>query len=579
MFEGRSWSGNERNCCFLNTGGDRWADVSAVSGFDFPDDARAVAVTDWDHDGDLDLWVNNRNAPRLRFLRNDVGQKNHFLAVRLQGVTCNRDAIGARVTVELSGKKPRKLHRTLYAGDAYQSQSTKWLVFGLGDHRQIKRTVVQWPDGRVEAFDDLAADRRYRIVQGRGRAEMLPNQPRQLNLIASTPKLPPTTDAARIVLASRVPLPKVTYRAASGATVPLTFDGDGMTLLNLWAPWCRPCVAELTELVSAKNRLRAVGLRVIALNVEQLDDEAASSDAADRLLDRLKFPFTAATATTELVDCLEVVQRTVLDIKQPLPLPSSFLIDRDGRVVAIYRGPLKVDRLLRDAALLAIDNEKSRELAVPLRGRRLRPPARFDPLQIAMTFFEGGYLNAARRYLEQCLEIVEQKQPGAELMNPPQLNTMLGTMASDRGETALAAKHFAAAANWHFDRARSLHQAGNVAEALGEYRAALRLQPDLKSAMNNLAWILATDPNARIRNGDEALRLATRLCEATKHRRPTFLDTLAAAQAETGRYAAAVKTIDRAIELAKRAGRDDLLRQLQARRQKYQSGNPQRGEE
>ncbi|MCH8922885.1 MAG: ASPIC/UnbV domain-containing protein, partial [Planctomycetes bacterium] len=375
MFEGRSWSGNERNCCFLNTGGSRWADVSAVWGFDFPDDSRAVAVTDWDHDGDLDLWITNRNAPRLRFLRNDAGQKNHFLALRLQGVSCNRDAIGARVTVELAGEEPRKLYRTLYAGDAYQSQSTKWLIFGLGDRVQIKRAVVQWPDGRVQQFDGLAADRRYRIVQGQARAEMLPIQHRQVNLIASTPKLPPSSDAARIVLANRVPLPNLAYRAASGSLVPVTFDGDGMTLLNLWAAWCRPCVAELTDLVAVSDRLRSAGLRVIALNVEGLDDKTISSGAADSLLARLKFPFTAANATTELVDRLEVVQRTVLDIKKPLPLPSSFLIDGDGRVVAIYRGPLDVDRLLRDVAVLGLGIDESRKLAVPLRGRRLHPPA------------------------------------------------------------------------------------------------------------------------------------------------------------------------------------------------------------
>ena len=60
IVEGRSFSGNERNCVFLNTGEataakGRFANVSAVSGLDFPDDARAVALVDWDHDGDEDL--------------------------------------------------------------------------------------------------------------------------------------------------------------------------------------------------------------------------------------------------------------------------------------------------------------------------------------------------------------------------------------------------------------------------------------------------------------------------------------------------------------------------------------------
>ncbi len=59
---GRSFSGNERNCCYLNTTFEptipgRFANISGSSGLDFPDDGRALAVTDWDQDGDLDLWT------------------------------------------------------------------------------------------------------------------------------------------------------------------------------------------------------------------------------------------------------------------------------------------------------------------------------------------------------------------------------------------------------------------------------------------------------------------------------------------------------------------------------------------
>ena len=51
-------------------------------------------MTDWDADGDLDFWISNRNGPRIRFLKNDYRANHHFLALQLQGVSCNRDAIG-----------------------------------------------------------------------------------------------------------------------------------------------------------------------------------------------------------------------------------------------------------------------------------------------------------------------------------------------------------------------------------------------------------------------------------------------------------------------------------------------------
>ena len=104
---GASFSGRERNCAFLNTGDDRFANISAVSGIDFPDDGRAIALSDWDQDGDLDVWFANRSGPQVRFLRNDVPTKNNWIAFRLEGKTCNRDAIGARVEVTLSNLKSK----------------------------------------------------------------------------------------------------------------------------------------------------------------------------------------------------------------------------------------------------------------------------------------------------------------------------------------------------------------------------------------------------------------------------------------------------------------------------------------
>ena len=109
----------------------------------FLDDARAHALVDWDYDGDLDIWSTNRTAPRLRFLRNDANGDQHFLALRLRGRQCNRDAIGARVEVVLpNGPGAKPLVRSLRAGEGFLAQSTKWLHFGLGRTSTIDSVVI-----------------------------------------------------------------------------------------------------------------------------------------------------------------------------------------------------------------------------------------------------------------------------------------------------------------------------------------------------------------------------------------------------------------------------------------------------
>ena len=87
---GGSFSGNERNCAFVNVNGQRFATASSALGFDFLDDARSIGMFDWDWDGRMDAWVANRTAPRLRLLSNQL-QAGSWLKLNLVGTKSNRD--------------------------------------------------------------------------------------------------------------------------------------------------------------------------------------------------------------------------------------------------------------------------------------------------------------------------------------------------------------------------------------------------------------------------------------------------------------------------------------------------------
>ena len=80
-----SWSGHERNILYANNHDGSFSEVSGTAGLDFPDDSRAFALADLDHDGRLEVILKNRNAPQLRVLRNAMTDLGHSVAFRLRG--------------------------------------------------------------------------------------------------------------------------------------------------------------------------------------------------------------------------------------------------------------------------------------------------------------------------------------------------------------------------------------------------------------------------------------------------------------------------------------------------------------
>ena len=92
----------------------------------------------------------------------------------------------------------------------------------------------------------------------------------------------------------------------------------------------------------------------------------------------------------------------------------------------------------------------------------------------------------------------------------------------------------------------TLYQQGQIGPALTQWREVLRREPNLVTVLNLSAWVLATSPDASVRNGAEAVALASRAAELTGQRDPAALDTLAAAYAEAGQFTAAVASAKRA---------------------------------
>lgn len=126
----------------------------------------------------------------------------------------------------------------------------------------------------------------------------------------------------------------------------------------------------------------------------------------------------------------------------------------------------------------------------------------------------------------------------------------------------------------HVDYAAALLHLGRLAEAVNQLNEALRLKPDSTLAMNNLAWLLATSPDASVRDGARAVRLAERACEITGYQQTILVGTLAAAYAEAGRFDDAIATAGKACTLASASGEQDLLQKTRQLLELYRAHKP-----
>ena len=122
----------------------------------------------------------------------------------------------------------------------------------------------------------------------------------------------------------------------------------------------------------------------------------------------------------------------------------------------------------------------------------------------------------------------------------------------------------------------ALEEKGNPLEAIQHYEKALQLAPTSIPTLTNLAWLLATSPDASLRNGPKAIELAKQGDRLAGGTNTLVLRTLAAAYAENGEFANAIRTARSAMQLARMHGEDAVMTDLDQQIALYQLGMPYR---
>jgi hypothetical protein len=160
---------------YRNLGDGTFKDVSAQMGPGITErfSSRGAAFGDYDNDGDIDVLVLNMNDPPS-LLRNDGGNKNNWIKIKLIGTHCNRTAIGARVRVVVGEHKQMD---EVHSGGSVMSQSDLRLHFGVGEAKKIDWIEVKWPTTwKTEKFTDVEVNQILTIKEGSGIVSKTPPQ-------------------------------------------------------------------------------------------------------------------------------------------------------------------------------------------------------------------------------------------------------------------------------------------------------------------------------------------------------------------------------------------------------------------
>jgi tetratricopeptide (TPR) repeat protein len=193
---------------------------------------------------------------------------------------------------------------------------------------------------------------------------------------------------------------------------------------------------------------------------------------------------------------------------------------------------------------------------------------------LGVTLLRKGQVDEAITHLQEALELRPDRAEDH--------NNLAGVLWQ-RGRVAEAITHYQKAlalrpdyALAHHNLGKLLQQEGQVREAIAHYQSALEIQPDFAAARGSLAWVLATSPEASVRDGVRAVELAQEALRLSAGDNPTLIATLAAAYAEARRFPKAMETAKGALEIAAAQKRNALANRIRAEIAAYQAGAPYR---
>ena len=547
-----SWSGYERNVFYCNNQDGTFSDVSGVSGIDLPDDSRAFALADLDHDGRLEILLKNRNAPQLRLLRNQMSNIGNSVAFRLRGTKSNRVAIGTAITLEAGGRRQTKY---LQAGSGFLSQQTKDIFFGVAGVMDFVKITVRWPSGTVQAFPAVPVNHCIQLVEGSPGFQSQPFSSTSKAYLRKVPPQVPATEPQSVATWLLQPLraPGFSLRDTPGKEWDL-HSLSGNKLITFWAS----ASDESREQLRLLSKQNSAGVQVLAVN---LDVAIGETGAPSRVASQ-NSGLPMLVATEEVAGVYNIVFRYLFDRHRDLGVPTSLLVDGSEMIVKIYQGLTNPGEIAADLKTLPRDREGRRKRALPFSGTLHIGEFQRNDFTYGVAFFQRGYLDAATESFQQ---VIAAKPDDAEAYYN------LGTLFLRRKDLDRARTHLQKAAELKPNYPEAWNNLGMLAaeqgkadEAVENFKQSLALRPEYSVALLNLGNLLR-----RQKSFGEAADVLNRAFQADPGN-PEVSYALGMLHAQQNEIADAKESFQRALGL--RPGYPDALNNfgvLLVREQKY----------
>ena len=473
----RTWSGFERNVHYLNNREGTFSDISGVAGTDFVEDSRTFALGDFDLDGRVEVILKNRNSPQLRYLKNVLPDLPPAISFRLIGKKSNRDAIGAKITIEtMSGLQTR----TVRCGSGFLAQHTKETLFGLGSAPAPIHATIQWPSGFTQKLRDLPMNHRIWIEEGLVPTRMDPyRKPANPAAISGAPEakevLPEVVESW---LLAPVLAPEFSLPGSGGRSESLASRRGKAVLLQFWSATVAGAQEKLHEFERAHDGSARKGFEFLVIDV-------ATTESS---LPKEQYSFPVLKASPEIIAVYNLLFRQIFDRHRDMSVPISFLIDPAGNIVKIYQGSFSPEKFEEDVQVIPKNDSERLAKALPFAGLHETYEFERNYLSFGFVFYERGYFLQAQEFFAQALK---DDQNSAEALYG------LGSAYLQLQKTTEARECFQRVLKLHASYPGTLPNAwnnlgilaareGNYDAAIEYFQHALQIDPQHSIALGNL---------------------------------------------------------------------------------------------